>query len=225
MIKRASFKSLGQNRSTTFMILLSLILVFCSFYISTFYLAFNETRVGYQLYDPIIASIPAIDLSRIIFACTYSSIIVGLICCMTTPEKIVRVNLSIFCLLIFRILAMFFVPLEPPESIIPLEDEFLLHTTYGEKVLLKDLFFSGHTASVAILFFLIDHKYMRWLLLIMSMVIGTMLIVQHVHYTIDVVAAYGFAFLAFRSGQWLADKFLVYSRFVVLYPARSLWAK
>ena len=200
------------------MIVLSLMSVIAAFVLSTHYLAYNETRAGIHLYDPIIAAIPPIDLSRTIFICTYGSIIAGLFCSMTTPERIVRTNLAILCLLLYRLITMFLLPLEPPENIIPLQDEFLKYTTYGHQVLLKDLFFSGHTASVAILFYLIDHKWISRLLLAMSMIIGSMLIIQHVHYTIDVLAAYAFAHLSYKSGNWLTEKSLLYTRFIFLRP-------
>lgn len=200
------------------MIIVSLIAVICAFVLSTHYLTYNETRVGIKLYDPIIAAIPPIDLSRIIFVSTYGSILIGLFCSMTTPERIIRTNLAILCLLCYRLITMFLLPLEPPQNIIPLQDEFLMYTTYGHKVLLKDLFFSGHTASVVLLFHLVDHRWISRLLLIMSMIIGSMLIVQHVHYTIDVLTAYAFAHLSYISGVWLTEKSLLYTRFLFLRP-------
>lgn len=218
MIKMQSLNSLGAKRSIGLMIFVSLALVITAFVISTYYLAYNETRIGIKLYDPVIAAIPPVDLSRAIFICTYSTILLGLFCSMTSPEKIIRTNLCILSLLLYRLVTMYLLPLEPPENIIPLQDEFLMYTTYGHKVLLKDLFFSGHTASVVLLYHLVDHKWTSRLLLIMSFIIGTMLIVQHVHYTIDVLVAYAFAHLSYKSGLWLTEKSLLYTRFLFIKP-------
>lgn len=207
------------------MIILSLAAVLTTFVLTTYYLAYNETRIGYQLYDPILSAITPVDLSQIIFVCTYSCIIIGLICSMSSPERIVKTNLAILCLLTYRLLFMYMIPLEPPIGIIPLQDEFLMNTTYGNQVLEKDLFFSGHTASVVILFYLVEHKYVSRALLLMSFVIGSMLIIQHVHYTIDVIAAYAFAYLSYKSGLKLSDISLKYTRYFFLFPAKALFAK
>lgn len=225
MIELKSFYSLATNRSLRVLVPLSFALVILAFILTTYYLAWNEVRVGYQLYDPILAAIDPIDLSRPLFICTYGCLILGLIFCMTTPEKVILANLSILCILTYRSICMFLVPLEPPQDIIPLQDEFLRHTTYGDKVLLKDLFFSGHTASVVLVYHLVEHKRVSQFLLLMSGVIGSMLIIQHVHYTIDVLVAYAFAHLSFRSGIVLTGKALLYSRFLFLSPVRPLRLK
>lgn len=120
---------------------------------------------------------------------------------------------------------MYMISLESPVGIILLQDDFLLNTTYANTVLEKDLFFSGHTASVVILFYLVEHKFVSIALLIMIFVIGSMLIIQHVHYTIDVLAAYAFAYISYKSGSKLADVCLKYTRYFFLFPAKTLFAK
>ncbi len=222
MIDIKSFKTIGSNKSLIAVILLSFTAVILGFVVTTYYLAYNELRSGYHLYDPLIAFIPPIDLSFIIFICTYSCIVIGLLFSMTSPTRIIRTNLAILCLLFYRMICMYLIPLEPPPGIIPLQDEFLMHTTYGQQVLLKDLFFSGHTASVVLLYHMVDNKIVSRVMLFMSFIIGTMLIVQHVHYTIDVVVAYAFAHIAFLSGVWLTEKSILYSRFALMKTAKSV---
>ena len=199
--------------SLTVLMVLSFLSVVLALFFSKIYLAYNETRIGWSLYDPIIELIGPIDLSTPIFLLTYGSILIGLLCSMTSPRKVIKTNLTIFCLLIYRLVCMYLVPLEPPVDIIPLQDVFLMNTTYGNELLVKDLFFSGHTASVVLLYYLVDHKSISKFFLVMSIVIGSLLIIQHVHYTIDVLVAYIFAHLAYISGVWLTDKSLLYSRF------------
>lgn len=207
------------------MVVLSFLAVLATFVLTAHYLAYNETRIGYQLYDPILSLITPIDLSQMIFICTYSCIIIGLICSMTTPENIIKTNLAILCLLLFRLVFMYMFPLDPPVGIIPLQDEFLMNRTYANKVLKKDLSFSGHTASVAILFYLAENRHVSGALIFMSLVIGSMLIIQHVHYTIDVIAAYAFAYLSYRSGSKLSELSLKYTRYFFLFPAKAIFAK
>ncbi|MFT4565215.1 MAG: hypothetical protein ACI9FN_000165 [Saprospiraceae bacterium] len=216
MIDLKSFKALRQNMSLIVLMILSFLSVIFALLSSKVYLAYNETRAGWDLYDPVIESIGPIDLSTPIFLLTYGCIIIGLICSMTTPKKLIQTNFTILCLLVYRLLCMYLVPLEAPLDIIPLQDAFLMNTTYGNQLLVKDLFFSGHTASVVILFYLVDHKNISKIFLAMSVIIGSMLIMQHVHYTIDVLVAYIFAHISYLSGLWLTNKGLLYSRLFFL---------
>lgn len=215
MVDVLSFKSLKHSKSLVVLMILSTIAVVTMLSWTKSFLAYNESRPGWHLYDPIINWIVPVKLCTPIFIATYSCIVIGLLCCMTSPKKIIRVNLTIFSLLIYRIICMYLVPLEPPSGIIPLEDWLLMNTTYSNKLMIKDLFFSGHTASVATLVYLVEHKVLSRFLLFMSVVIGTMLIVQHVHYTVDVLAAYVFAHVSFRSGSWLSQLSLLYIRFIL----------
>jgi len=214
MIDIKSFKALGHNKSLIALMVLSFISVITALFLTKIYLTYNETRIGWDLYDPIINLIDPIDLSTPIFILTYGSIIIGLICSMTSPKKVIQTNLTILSLLGYRMICMYLIPLEPPTGIIPLQDAFLMNTTYSNQLLVKDLFFSGHTASVVILYYLVDHKYISKIFLIMSILIGSMLIIQHVHYSIDVLVAYIFAHLAYLTGKWLTDKSILYSRYL-----------
>ena len=216
MIDFKSYKELGHKKSIIALMVLSFLSVISALYLSKIYLAFNETRIGWRLYDPVIEFVGPIDLSTPIFIVTYGCILIGLFFCMVSPRKIIQMNLTILCLLSFRITCMYLVPLEPPVEIIPLQDAFLMNTTYGNQLLVKDLFFSGHTASVVILYYLVEQKYISTFFLLMSIVVGSMLIMQHVHYTIDVIVAYAFAYISYLSGLWLTDRALIYSRFLRL---------
>lgn len=55
----------------------------------------------------------------------------------------------------------------------------------------NDLFFSGHTGLpflIALIFW--DHVYIRWLFLVSSIVFGVIVLLSHLHYSIDVFAAF-----------------------------------
>lgn len=103
---------------------------------------------------------------------------------------------------------MYLVPLDPPIGIIPLRDPFVEGFFYDDKVLVKDLFFSGHTSNMVLLTLFMDIKWLKNILILASIIVGYLLLVQHVHYAIDVFAAPFFAYLAYRlSTKW--SKYLV----------------
>jgi membrane-associated phospholipid phosphatase len=62
----------------------------------------------------------------------------------------------------------------------------------------KDLFFSGHTATLFLIFLYLPGQPARRVFLPVILTVAMLLLLQHVHYTIDVVAAFPFAYAAFR---------------------------
>ena len=106
---------------------------------------------------------------------------------------------------IIRCIVMYLVPLEPPIGIIPLRDPFVEGAFYDNKVLVKDLFFSGHTSNMVLLTLFMDIKWLKIILAFAATTVGYLVLVQHVHYTIDVIAAPFFAYLAYRIATKIAD--------------------
>jgi len=102
---------------------------------------------------------------------------------------------------------MFVFPLEPPLEIIPLRDPFLECTFYGDQVLLKDLFFSGHTSNLLLLALIIPYRKLRIVMGVCTVLVGVMLILQHVHYTIDVIAAPFFVMIAYYGADKISKKY------------------
>lgn len=61
----------------------------------------------------------------------------------------------------------------------------------------NDLFFSGHTAFPFLAFLIFKDSWIRWVFLAGSIIEGATVLLMHVHYSIDVVAAFFFAFGAY----------------------------
>ena len=97
-------------------------------------------------------------------------------------------------LLALRVAGVGLVPLEPPPGQIPLADPLV---ALGTGVTLqKDLFFSGHVATLVLCGLVLPGRAWRVAAFAAAALAGAGLIVQHVHYTIDVLAAPGFAWAA-----------------------------
>ena len=101
---------------------------------------------------------------------------------------------------------MYLLPLEPPIGIIPLRDFLLENTFYSNQVMVKDLFFSGHTANLFLMALLLEHKKLKVIVFVICSIVGMMILLQHVHYTLDVIVAPFAACLAYV----LAKKILAY---------------
>ena len=161
------------------------------------FLDFIEQREAVVMFDPILNLFNPIDLTWTTFALIYFSVIATVISLLNKPLKFFLALQSYGVMLLFRMLVMYLSPLEAPEKIIPLHDPFV--QMFGSGVILtKDLFFSGHTATMFILFLVAENKILKSLFLITTILVGSAVLLQHVHYTVDVVAAPFFAYVAFK---------------------------
>jgi hypothetical protein len=187
-------------------LLLIISLALSTVYISTKWLVYNESRISAPLNDWVLSSFSPIDLNTPVFFITQIALLIGLTTSAILPYHLIKTLLSIILIAILRIIAMYLVPLEPPNDIIPLRDPFMEDIFYSGKVLMKDLFFSGHTSSLLLLSLTTPLRKVRIYLLISAGVVASMLMLQHVHYTIDIIAAPFFTLLAIT----IADTIMKY---------------
>lgn len=111
---------------------------------------------------------------------------------------------------ILRASSLYLVVLEPPVNIIPLADPLLEATFYRGSTLLKDLFFSGHTANIILIGLLADQIFVKRIMIIIAGIVGILLMLQHVHYSIDVLAAPFFAVFTYKLSIKIANKWFLY---------------
>jgi hypothetical protein len=173
------------------------ILVIGLIYLTKF-LTFIEFRPGMVLPDPLLDSFKSVDLTWFIFAFTYGSILLGILTIVSKPKLVLTVLHAYMLVLLFRVICLYFTPLEPPTGIIPLHDIMIEDSFYSGRMNLKDLFFSGHTAAIMLFVFAAEKKKIKILMLILTSVVVFGLLMQHVHYTIDIIAAPLFAWASFK---------------------------
>lgn len=99
---------------------------------------------------------------------------------------------------IIRLLCISIFALDPPPGLIGLKDP-LTSLTYGgtDVFITKDLFFSGHTSNLFLIYLCLQKKRDKQFALLATFIVGILVLVQHVHYTIDVIAAIIFTWCLF----------------------------
>ena len=160
------------------------------------FLDFAEARAGIAIKDPILKLYEPIDLTWLIFGLIYLCLIIGIIALIKNPEKLLLAFQVYTAVVIIRIIAMYLMPLEAPEKLIVLKDPFVEMFVTGES-LTKDLFFSGHTTTLFLLFLVAESKLLKYIFLASAMIVGAAIILQHVHYVIDVFAAPFFTYACY----------------------------
>jgi len=128
------------------------------------FLDFAEARTGVPISDPILKLYEPIDLTWLIFGLIYLCLVVGILILIKHPDRLLLAFQTYTAIIIVRIIAMYLMPFEAPEKLIVLNDPFVEMFGSSES-LTKDLFFSGHTATLFLLFLVVESKRMRYIFL------------------------------------------------------------
>ena len=153
--------------------------------------------------DLILDHLPAINLS-FLFICGYALVIAALLLYpFLFNVKKFHIVISQFSLLI--LIRSFFMSLThlkaPADAIIP-----KLPYIYNLLVFNNDLFFSAHTAIPFLGFLLFRKQKIGIFFLIASFVLAATVLFMHVHYSIDVFAAFCITFCSYKLGSWFFRK-------------------
>ncbi|OSZ79548.1 hypothetical protein CAP35_15245 [Chitinophagaceae bacterium IBVUCB1] len=157
-----------------------------------------ETRKGVRLEDKLLSFFPSYDFSTIIFILLYTSLFALILTHLHKPKTIMRLIEMHFMVAIVRQVCILLIALEPPTGIIVLRDVFLENTVYPHNSpLTKDLFFSGHVASIWIYFLCAQHRYLKAWMFAATFVMSFMVLSMRIHYTYDVYGALFFTTLLY----------------------------
>jgi hypothetical protein len=164
------------------------------------YLHFNEGRSGVTLNDPVLAHLPAVDSSWPLFGLIYGMVFIAVSQLVRAPRALL-IALQAYALMIaVRIAMMYCIPLEPPPGMVVLSDPFV--RAFGDGTdLQKDLFFSGHTSTTFLCALTVRAKTLRWACFAACAGVATLVLLQHAHYTIDVLVAPFVAFTCLHAAH------------------------
>ena len=177
-------------------LLFTVVLLVATLFCYRLFLELVEHRPGIVFRDPFLSLFTPVNLSLIAYTLIYGGLILGAVVLSTDPLRLLRVLQAYVILLLLRIAFMYFLPLDPPATVVPMKDpvfEFL-----GLKaVLTRDLFFSGHIASLFLLGLAMPWRDLRIGFYSCAAIVGLLMLLQHVHYTIDVISAPCVAYAAY----------------------------
>jgi hypothetical protein len=161
------------------------------------FLEWNETRRGAVLADPVLALLSPGDLTWLTFSLVYLGIALGVGRLAREPHALLLALQAYAVMVVLRIVAMWATPLQPPPGMLPLHDP-LVRLFGPSKLLTKDLFFSGHTSTLFLLALTVPGRRWKAFFFASAAAVATAVLVQHVHYTVDVLAAPFFAYASVR---------------------------
>lgn len=166
------------------------------------FFAFIEAYPGTRPWDPLLPLIPPADVSIWVFGILYGTLLFTIVRIARRPLLVLRGVHAYLIMMLFRIACIRTFVLEPPPDIVPLIDPIIQVFYPGKTPFLKDLFFSGHTATMALLIPLARGRAVRLFTVLATCAIGALVLVQHAHWTIDVVAAPVVVWIAWRLSRF-----------------------
>jgi hypothetical protein len=156
-----------------------------------------EKRNGFIPNDLLVEFIPAIDVSVPIFSITWLMASMVIVRALQQPSIFITFLYGFLLLNISRFISIAIIPFNPPQDFIPITDS-ISNFFYGERPVTKDLFYSGHTATQFLIFLCMKRRSDRYIAFAATVVMGILVLVQHVHFTIDVLCAPLFAYVCYN---------------------------
>jgi len=167
-----------------------------------FFFDFNEThKGGLVMNDWVLKELPAENVSMPITVFMLSVLVLFIIRAVPNPPMLVTALIAYSILLIFRIITIAVTHFQAPPELITLHDP-VSDLVYGSKSITRDLFFSGHIATISLVYLCLAKKTDKHYLLFVAFSVAMLLLLQHIHYTIDIICAPFFAL----GSLWLSKK-------------------
>ncbi len=183
---------------------LALVAITLSFY--PLFFDYIEQRNGVVLNDFFLQKLPSKNVSIPVFTIIWGMGALTMFRAIQNPQIAINATWCFLLISISRIISISIFHLNPPLNLIPLVDP-ISNTFYGGKFITKDLFYSGHTATQFLMFLCLQKKNDKILALISTILVGILVLIQHIHYTIDVITAPFFAYLCYLLAKCLLNKF------------------
>ena len=169
------------------------------------FFAFIEKREGMVLQDFVLERLPASDVSIPTFIIIWSVVLLVFYRIYHNPSIFLIVAYGFILMCIARGLTISLLPLNPPPGLITLKDP-IANIAYGGKgiFITKDLFYSGHTGNMFLFFLCLQAKWDKIIALSASFMVGILVLIQHIHYSVDVIAAFIFTYFIYLGAKKVA---------------------
>lgn len=175
------------NPKFIFSVISSIIFFSISLIIHYYAGLFATSKTSNPVQDLILDSLPTLDVSLIFIEgiiLFWGSITLIL---LTRPQKIPFVLKSLSIFMLVRAFFITLTHLGVPQDTIDIRPNPIIDTFTSK----GDFFFSGHTGApflMALIFW--RYRYLRWIFLASSIFFAVNVLLGHIHYSIDVFAAY-----------------------------------
>lgn len=199
------WKEFAVKRSNIIIFVLTAILFLSCMLLFARFLLFIESRPDEAMQDPLMMYFQAKDFNIPIFILIYGSIFLAFAYLIPHPKLLTLGLHAYIIMLIFRTIIMYLTPLDVPVGTINLRDPLIFFLGPGKPVT-KDLFFSGHIATLTILYLTAGKKFLKYIFFIVAVAVGLMILLQKAHYTTDLITAPFISYAAYIIAKKISAK-------------------
>jgi len=201
-----NWKVTWNSRYKRWQVITGTVIMFAIIYTLPIFFGHIEKRKGAVLNDWLLVRIPPHNVSVLIFAIIWVMVLLILIRTFNHPSIYITYCWTLVFVCMVRFVTISVVALDPPPGMIPLVDP-LSGVFYGNNVVItKDLFFSGHTTTMVLIFLCLEKRTDKIIALIAAFAVAYLLLVQHIHYTIDILAAPVVVYPCYRLTRYIFFK-------------------
>jgi hypothetical protein len=204
-----SHKSLWKDRNFILPVIVGVVLLLSSFIINYFAGVFANNSVSNSVTDIILDNTRVWNVAFLFIDGAIIFWIFILIMLIIEPKKIPFTLKSLALFTVVRSAFIILTHLAPFANHLVLPTKNLIDMfTFG-----GDLFFSAHTGGpflMALIFW--DRKYVRYVCLISSVVFGIVVLLGHLHYSIDVFAAFFITYSIYHMSAYFFKHDFVFSK-------------
>lgn len=182
---------------------ISILLYFLSVLVQVYAINYATESASNPVTDIILSNTPVFDVTWLFVYGMFALIGLIALLCITHPK---RIPFTLYSLTLFTLIRSAFVSLTHL-SPFPVQTAIDFGSTITRMFFGGDLFFSGHTGApflMALLFW--REKGLRYLFLIWSVFFATIVLLGHLHYSIDVLSAYFITYTIYCIAEWAFPK-------------------
>lgn len=200
--KILEYKILFSNKRFIISFFTSIVLLTMGLIVNYYAGTYATESASSSVTDIILSNTRVYDLDGIFIYGTIGFFIVLFFICLNKPRGIPYILKSVALFYMIRSVFISLTHIGPFPSQIVIHSNLLSKITFG-----GDLFFSGHTGLpflMALIFW--QNKILRYAFILSSLSIGTVVLLSHMHYSIDVLAAFFITYTIFHIAEYFFKK-------------------
>ena len=215
----ASYKSCFSTRHFLISCAVAIFMLIAAIIISAYAVEYANLSASSPVTDIILSNIKAYDVDSIFVNGAILMVLFIIFVCLSEPKRIPFTvkTISIFIVIRSVFIICTHIGVFPTHITIDPSSQNLLEgimgTNFYSSVFLgNDSFFSGHTGLPFLMAFLYwDKRYLRILFIALSIMFGVVVLLGHLHYTIDVLSAFFISYGIYRMARKLFPRDLSFS--------------